>query len=119
MCMALEQKRNSLRLEKHFLYEQYKRNQIERKIYLNRVELLREEENRLSEQIQKLREGKGRYKEDGRTQQEKAEYTGKLKSLSRDIVDEWIEAIYVYGKLQFDIVYKEKIKKYKKNIKNC
>ena len=50
----LKQKQDSLKIKKQYLYEQYKENQIERKIYLNRVEALREEENRLNGQIQKI-----------------------------------------------------------------
>ena len=119
MCKTLEQKQDSLKIEKQYLYEQYKRNQMERKTYLNRVGALREEERRLSEQIQSLQKQREQCGEEDRIQQEKAGYNGKLEILTREVVDEWIEAIYVYGKSQFDIVYKEKIKKSKKSIKNC
>ena len=37
MCKTLEQKQDSLKIEKQYLYEQYKRKQMERKTYLNRV----------------------------------------------------------------------------------
>lgn len=119
MCKALEQKQDSLKIEKQYLYEQYKRKQMERKTYLNRVGALREEERRLSEQIQNLQKQREQCEEEDRTQPEKARHNGKLEILTREMVDEWIEAIYVYGKSQFDIVYKEKIKKSKKSIKNC
>ncbi len=119
MCKALEQKQDSLKIEKQYLYEQYKRKQMERKTYLNRVGALREEERRLSEQIQNLQKQREQCEEEDRTQPEKARHNGKLEILTREMVDEWIEAIYVYGKSQFDIVYKEKIKKSKKIIKNC
>ena len=119
MCKTLEQKQDSLKIEKQYLYEQYKRNQMERKTYLNRVGALREEERRLSEQIQSLQKQREQCGEEDRIQQEKAGYHGKLEILTREVVDEWIEAIYVYRKLQFDIIYKENIKKSKKSIKNC
>ncbi len=119
MCMALEKKQDLLKREKRYLYEQYKLDQMERRIYLNRVEILREEESRLSEQLQKIQDEREQREEESSSHQEEVEYTGKMESLTREVVDEWIEAIYVYGKSQFDIVYKEKIKKSKKSIKNC
>ena len=119
MCMALEKKQDLLKREKQYLYEQYKLDQMERRIYLNRVGVLREEESRLSEQLQKIQDEREQREEESSSHQEEAEYTGKMESLTREVVDEWIEAIYVYGKSQFDIVYKEKIKKSKKSIKNC
>lgn len=79
MCKALEQKQDSLKIEKQYLYEQYKRNQMERKIYLNRVEALRQEERSLSEQIKYLQEARGQCEEKVNMQQ-KEEHTGKLKT---------------------------------------
>ncbi|MCI9470809.1 MAG: recombinase family protein [Lachnospiraceae bacterium] len=116
MRIALKKKRDSLKIEKQYLYEQYKRDQIERETYLHRVKALREEENRLSEQIQKLQEEREHCGQNDNSQQEQ---TGKLESLTREVVDEWIDRIYVYGESRIDIVYKEKIKKSKKSIKNC
>ena len=114
MCMVLEQKQDSLKREKQYLYEQYKLNQMKRRIYLNRVGALREEESRLSEQLQKIQYEREQREEESSSHQEEAEYTGKMESLTKEVVDEWIEAIYVYGKSQLDIVYKEKIKNLKK-----
>jgi len=79
MCKALEQKQDSLKIEKQYLYEQYKRNQMERKIYLNRGEALRQEERSLSEQIKYLQEARGQCEEKVNMQQ-KEEHTGKLKT---------------------------------------
>lgn len=118
MCMALGYKQDLLKREKQYLYEQYKLNRMERRTYLNRMEILRKEESRLSEQLQKMREERERCEEEGGSDQE-AEYSGKFKCLTKDVVEQWIDCIYVYGKSQFDIVYKEKIKKSKKSIKNC
>ena len=117
-CMVLGQKQESLKREKQYLYEQYKLERMERGTYLNRVKMLRKEESRLSEQLQKMQEERERCEED-RSYRNEIKHTEKLESLTREVIDEWIEAIYVYGKSQFDIVYKEKIKKSKKSIKNC
>lgn len=56
MCMTLKQKQDSLKRKKQYLYEQYKMNQMDQRIYLKRVEALREEEHRLSELLQKMQE---------------------------------------------------------------
>ena len=112
IVLALEQKRNSLKIEKQYLYEQFKRNQMKRGTYIERVETIRKEENSLCGQIQKLQEERERCEEAARIRQEEAECTGTLESLTREVLDEWVDTIYVYGKSQFDIVYKEKTKKY-------
>lgn len=108
MCMALEQKRDSLKIEKQYLYEQYKRKQMERRVYLNKVEALREEENSLCEQIEYLRGGQEKCEEDRKLEQKKAVCTGRLESLTREVIDAWIDTVYVYGNSQFDIIWKEK-----------
>ncbi len=108
MCMTLEQKRDSLKIEKQYLYEQYKRKQMERRVYLNKVEALREEENSLCEQIEYLRGGQEKCEEDRKLEQKKAVCTGRLEILTREAIDAWIDTIYVYGNLQFDIIWKEK-----------
>ncbi len=113
MCMVLEQKQDSLKREQQYLYEQYKLDQMERGAYLNRVGALRKEESRLSEQLQKIQDEREQREEESSSHQEEAEYTGKMESLTRGVVDECIEDIYVYGKSQFDIIYKKNIKKYK------
>ena len=43
--------------------------------------------------------------EEGEIQQDETEQYGKFKSLTRDVVEQWIDCIYVYGKAQFDIVF--------------
>ncbi len=113
-CMVLEQKRDSLKIEKQYLYEQFKRNQIERRIYLNKVEALREEEKNLSDQIQRIQEERESCEKNRKSQKEGKRYIeiGTLEKLTREVLDEWVDTIYVHGNGQFDIVYKEKIKKY-------
>ncbi len=111
MCKTLERKQDSLKREKQYLYEQYKMGQMERRTYINRVRALRQEENRLCEQLEKMQENRERNEEENRARCEDAKHTGKWEGLTREAVNEWIEAIYVYGKSQLDIVYKEEIKK--------
>ena len=84
---------------------------MERRTYINRVRALRQEENRLCEQLEKMQENRERNEEENRARCEDAKHTGKWEGLTREAVNEWIEAIYVYGKSQLDIVYKEEIKK--------
>lgn len=74
---------------------------------------MREEERRLCEQIQRLQEENEKGAEEGEIQQDETEQYGKFKSLTRDVVEQWIDCIYVYGKAQFDIVF---YKTYKKSI---
>ena len=81
---------------------------MERGTYIERVETIRKEENSLCEQIQKLQEEREKCEEAARIREEEAECTGTLENLTREVLDEWVDTIYVYGKLQFDIVYKEK-----------
>ena len=107
MCMALGYKQDLLKREKQYLYEQYKLNRMERRTYLNRMEILRKEESRLSEQLQKMQEEGERCEEEGGADQEGAEYGGKFKSLTKDVVEQWIDCIYVYGESRIDIVYKK------------
>lgn len=119
MRTELEQNRDAVKIEKQYLYEQYKRNQMEREAYIKKIEALREEERRLCEQIQRLQEENGKDVEECQIQQDETEHHEKLKSLTRDVVEQWIDSIYVYGESRIDIIYKEKIKKSKKSIKFC
>ena len=87
-CMVLEQKQDFLKREKQYLYERYKLDQMERGVYLNRVGALREEESRLSEQLQKIQDEREQHEEGSSSHQEEAEYTGKifsLQNMSNDI----------------------------------
>lgn len=119
LLTELEQGRDAVKIEKQYLYEQYKQNQMGREAYIKKIGALREEERRLCEQLQKIQDESGREAEECKTRQEEAENYEKFKNLTRDIVEQWIDCIYVYEESRIDIVYKEKIKKYKKSIKNC
>lgn len=105
-CMDLEKKRDSLKIEKQYLYEQYKRNQIERKTYINKVEALREKEKNLSDQIQQIQAEKESCMENQKSQKEGKKQIERLEKLTRAVLDEWVDTIYVYGKGQFEIIYK-------------
>lgn len=117
--IELEQSRDAVKIEKQYLYEQYKRNQMGRETYIKKIEALREEERKLCEQIQRLQEESGKDAEGCQIQQGETGHHGKFKSLTREIVEQWIVCIYVYGESKIDIVYKEKIKKSEKCIKKC
>lgn len=103
----MEQGRDAVKIEKQYLYEQYKRNQIGREAYIKKIEVLREEERRLCEQIQRLQEESGKDAEECEIQQYETEQYGKLGSLTKDVVEQWIYSTYVYGESRIDIVYRE------------
>lgn len=118
LSTELEQSRDAVKIEKQYLYEQYKRNQMGREAYIKKIEALREEERMLCEQIQRLQEENEKAAEECEIQQDETEQYGKFKSLTKDVVEQWIDNIYVYGESRIDIIYKEKINKSKKSIKN-
>ena len=47
-----------------------------------------------------------------RIQQDETEQYGKFKSLTKDVVEQWIDSIYVYGESRIDINYKEIVSPY-------
>lgn len=101
----LEKKLDALKVEKQYLYEQYKLNQVDRDVYLNKVEMLREEEQMICEEIQRAREEK-----DGGKEQRASKFFGKkVEHLTREIVEQMIDAVYVYGEREFEVVWKEEI----------
>ena len=104
----LEKKLDALKIEKQYLYEQFKMKQLEKDDYLNKVEDLRTEEQRIGEEIRKIekersREGERREGEIGKQE------LGEMK-LSRELVEEMIEAVYVWGEGEIEIVWKEEMK---------
>lgn len=99
---ALEQRKASLKTEKLHFYEQMKRGIMDQKAYSRQVEVLRAEENRLDEEIRQLREEKNT---DRMMQEDKTASDG-VEKLSREIVERFIENIYVYEEEQFDVVWK-------------
>lgn len=106
--VSLEKKLDALKIEKQYLYEQLKMRQLEKDDYLRNVETLRTEEQMIGEKIrkmeeEKIREGERREGEIGKQE------LGEMR-LSRELVEEMIEAVYVWGKGEIEIVWKEEIK---------
>lgn len=104
----LEKKLDTLKIEKQYLYEQFKMKQLEKDDYLNKVEVLRMEEQRIGEEIRKVekernREGERREGEIGKQE------LGEMR-LSRELVEEMIEAVYVWGEGEIEVVWKEEMK---------
>ena len=106
--VLLEKKLDALKIEKQYLYEQFKMKQLEKVDYLNKVENLRTEEQGIGEEIRKMekernREGERREGETGKLG------LGKMR-LCRELVEEMVEAVYVWGEGEIEIVWKEEIR---------
>ena len=106
--VLLEKKLDALKIEKQYLYEQFKMKQLEKDDYLNKVEDLRTEEQRIGEEIRKIekersREGERREGEIGKQE------LGEMR-LCKELVEEMVEAVYVWGEGEIEIVWKEEIK---------
>lgn len=104
----LEKKLDALKIEKQYLYEQFKMKRLEKDDYLLKVEGLRAEEQRIGEEIRKMeeernREGERREREIGKQE------LGEMR-LCRELVEEMIEAVYVWGEGEIEIVWKEEMK---------
>ena len=100
----LEKKLDTLKIEKQYLYEQFKMKQLEKGDYLNKVEVLRAEEQRIGEEIRKIekeRSRKGERKEGEIGKQE----LGKMR-LCRELVEEMVEVVYVLGEGEIEVVWK-------------
>lgn len=100
----LEKKLEILKVEKQYLYEQFKMKQLGKDEYLCKVEELRTEEQRMGEEIRKMKEE--RIKEEQRKGESGDQELGKMR-LSRELVSEIVEMIYVCGKGEFETVWKE------------
>ena len=102
--VLLEKNLDALKVEKQYLYEQFKRKQLYKDVYLDKVGELREEERMLVEEIRRAKE-----KKDGdREQQERGNCQRKVRCLTKEIVEQMVEAIYVYEEKKLDVVWKEK-----------
>ena len=82
--------------------------QLEKDDYLNKVEDLRAEEKRVGEEIRKaeeerIREGERREGEIGKQE------LGEIR-LCRELLEEMIEAVYVWGEGEIEVVWKEEMK---------
>ncbi len=100
---TLERQRDALKAEKQWLYEQFKMKQLYKKTYLERVAVLREKEDGINGQIEqaqkqrKIGENSVKYEEDIST----------LRVLNTDVVEAYIETIYVDAPERFHIIWKK------------
>ncbi|GFI16358.1 hypothetical protein IMSAGC009_01523 [Lachnospiraceae bacterium] len=104
----LEKKLDALKIEKQYLYEQLKMKKLEKDDYLHKMEDLRAEEQRIGEEIRKMEEERIR-EEEGREGEIGKQELGEMK-LSRELVEEMIEAVYVWGEGEVEVVWKENMK---------
>lgn len=101
--IVLKRRQNSLRVEKQFLYEQLKMEQIDRNIYLEQIDSLRKKENKIDQQIEQTQAQKRSFEENI----EGTECSVALESIDREVVENYIEAIYIYEIGQIDIIWKK------------
>lgn len=99
----LEKKLETLKVEKQYLYEQFKLKQLEKEAYLNKVDALREEERMICEEIRSTKE-----KRDVDIEQQGNESSQQeVYCLMKEMVEQMIDAIYVNGEGEFDVVWKK------------
>jgi len=100
---AGESRLGVVKAEKQYLYEQLKLGKIERELYLSKVETLREEESRLRRQTAQTREKMAALEE-----QQRNSHTGdEIAELSREIVEEYVDAVYVCGDGTLEMAWKQ------------
>ncbi len=97
----LVKKSDALKLEKQYLYEQLKRNQMDRKTYLEKAGVLRAEESRLHDQMDALE------RETGGNQVEYMSYGIEVNNLTREIAEKYIDRVYIHNETEFDMIFKE------------
>ena len=103
----LEKKLDTLKVEKQYLYEQFKLKQVDKDAYLNKVETLREEERVICEEIRRAKEERN----GDREQQEIQSSRQKVDCLTKEIMEQMIDVVYVNSEGEFEIVWKEEVKK--------
>lgn len=101
--MVLEKKLDALKVEKQYLYEQYKLGKLDKETYLNEVEILRGEERIVYE---KILQAKKKMEEEKGLQKSKREQ-GEMTNLTGEMAAQMIDAVYVYGENKMDIVWKD------------
>ena len=99
----LEKKLDALKVEKQYLYEQFKLKQVDRDAYLNKVGELRKEEQVICEEIRRTKEERGGDREG----QESQSSFQKVDGLTEEIVEQMIDAVYVNGEGEFEVAWKE------------
>ncbi len=98
----LEKKLDALKVEKQYLYEQFKLGQLEKEAYLNKVGVLREEERMIGEEIRRGKEEK----DEDRKQQKRESCQRKVECLTKEIVEQMIEAVYVDEEGEIEVDWK-------------
>lgn len=99
----LEKKLDALKVEKQYLYEHFKLKQVDRDLYLNKVGELREEERVICEEIRRAKEEK-----DGdREGQENQSSFQKVDGLTKEIVKQMIDVIYVNEEGEFEVIWEK------------
>ena len=101
--IGLQKKQGSLRTEKQYLYERFKMKQIEKKDYLERIDALREKEERIGQEVQRLREKQ----EDCERGIENNESMVLVEKLNRELVEAYIEVIYIEEMGEINIIWKK------------
>jgi len=100
----VERRKASLKTEKQYLYEQFKQHKIDRMTYSRQIKKLREEDARLCEQISQLSDACGEPIEE--CVEGECREVENTEALSRELVEQYIDVIYVFGEGQLDIVWK-------------
>ena len=99
----LEKKLDALKVEKQYLYEQFKLKKVDRDAYLNKVGELREEEWMICEEIQRAE----KEKDGDREGQENQSSFQKVDGLTKEIVEQMIDVIYVNEEGEFEVIWKK------------
>jgi len=100
---VLEKKLDALKVEKQYLYEQFKLGQLEKEAYLNKVGVLREGERTIGEEIRRVKKEKNR----DSVRQDEEDCRKEIKSLTREIVEQMVVAVYVDGEGELRVVWKK------------
>lgn len=99
----LGKKLDALKIEKQYLYEHFKLKQVDRDLYLNKVGELREEERVICEEIRRAKEEK----DEDREGQENQSSFQKVDGLTKEIVKQMIDVIYVNEEGEFEVIWKK------------
>lgn len=100
---ALEKRRGSLKTEKQYLYEQFKMKQIDKKTYLSCVAALRAKEEQVDELIKQVEVKKAVCK----NSRENMDCQAPVEKLGSNMVEEYIEMIYVNEAGEIEIIWKK------------
>ena len=94
----IQRKRESLKVQKQYLYEEYKTGKIEKNIYLNKINTLREEETWL-QALLSAQENTNEKEESRASEARNAD------ELTRELIDRYIKEILVYSEIKIEIIW--------------